>query len=63
MTKRPNETGPRTPAPQPSYDPPPRPRRGYQREGLGEAMIKSFIRAIGASLGRVITRTILGRRR
>jgi hypothetical protein len=63
MTTRPTGGGARTPAPQPDYDSPPRRRRGYQRESLSEAMIKSFIRSIGASLGRVIARMILGRRR
>lgn len=38
------------------------PRRGgNQRQGLGEAAIKSFIRAIAASLGRIIVRTITRR--
>ena len=45
---------------QPAYDPPPR-RAGYQRQGLGEAAAKSFIRSIAASLGRILVRTITGR--
>ena len=63
MADRPNDTGPRTPAPQPTYDPPQRSRRGYQREGLGEAMAKSFIRSIAGRLGRAIARMIVGRSR
>jgi hypothetical protein len=55
---------PRKPAPPPSYEPPPPRRRGgYQRESNGEAMTKSFIRSIAASLGRVIVRMITGRSR
>jgi hypothetical protein len=50
MTTRPTGGGARTPAPQPDYDSPPRRRRGYQRESLSEAMIKSFIRSIGHPL-------------
>jgi hypothetical protein len=63
MTERPNETGPRTPALQPAYDPPQRPRRGHQRASLGDAMVKSFIRSMAASIGTIIVRMILGRRR
>jgi hypothetical protein len=63
MVGGPREKDPSTPAPRSTYDPPQRPRRGTQREGLGEAMIKSLIRSIGASLGRVIARMILGRMR
>ena len=58
MTTRPTGGGARTPAPQPDYDPPPRRRRGYQRESLGEAMTKSFIRSIAASLGRILVRML-----
>jgi hypothetical protein len=54
---------PRKPAPPPSYEPPPRRRGGYQREGIGEAMAKSSIRSLAASLGRVIVRVITGRGR
>ena len=42
---------------------PPRRRGGYQRQGLGEAMAKSFIRSIASSLGRILVRTITGRMR
>ena len=45
------------------YDPPPPPRRGYQRQSLGEAMAKSFIRSVASSLGRILVRTITGGRR
>ncbi|KAB2919131.1 MAG: DUF853 family protein [Hyphomicrobiaceae bacterium] len=41
----------------------PTPRRGYQRQSVGEAAMKSFIRAIAASLGRIIVRAITGRMR
>lgn len=41
-----------------------RPRRsGAQRMGVGEAVIKAFIRSIASSLGRVLARTITGRMR
>jgi hypothetical protein len=63
MTERPSESGRGRPAPQPSYDPPPRRRRGYQRESTGEAMAKSFIRSIAGRLGRAIARMIVGRSR
>jgi hypothetical protein len=62
MTEMPNEEGRRARAPQPTYDPPPR-RRGYQRESIGEAMAKSFIRSIAGRLGRAIARMIVGRSR
>jgi hypothetical protein len=52
MTDRPNDNDGRQPAPRPSYDPPPQRRGGYQRESLGEAMAKSFIRSVASSLGR-----------
>jgi hypothetical protein len=63
MTNRPSQDGRGSPAPQPSYDPPPRRRRGYERESIGEAMAKSFIRSIAGRLGRAIARMILGRAR
>jgi hypothetical protein len=47
---------------QPTYDPPPR-RGGYQRQGIGEAMAKSFIRSIASSIGRILVRAITGRGR
>ena len=35
------------------------PRRGgYQRQGYGEAIAKSFLRAIAAALGRFLVRAI-----
>jgi hypothetical protein len=46
----------------PTYDPPPR-RGGYQRQGIGETVIKAFIRSIASSLGRIIVRTLTGGRR
>ena len=63
MTTRPSQDDPRRPAPPPSYEPPPRRRGGYQREGIGEAMTKSFVRSIASRLGRVIVRMITGRSR
>ena len=35
---------------------------GSQRQGIAEAAIKAFIRSIAGSLGRAITRAIVGRR-
>jgi len=61
MTNRSNDTGQRPPAP--ADDPPPPRRGGYQRESLGEAMAKSFIRSVASSLGRIIVRAITGRMR
>jgi hypothetical protein len=46
----------------PDDDDPPR-RGGYQRQSVMEAAIKSFIRSIGSSLGRILVRTITGGRR
>ena len=49
---------------EPDYDdPPPRRRGGYQRQGIGEAVAKSFIRSIASSLGRILMKTITGRMR
>lgn len=40
----------------------PQPRRGgYQRQGIGETVMKSLIRSIASSLGRIIVRAITGR--
>jgi hypothetical protein len=61
MSDRPNEERP--PAPRPGYDPLPPRRGGYQRESLGEAVAKSFIRSVASSLGRILVRAILGRGR
>jgi hypothetical protein len=41
----------------------PRRRNGYRRQGMGEAIAKSFIRSVAASLGRVLARAITGRMR
>jgi hypothetical protein len=46
--------------PQPDYDDPPR-RGGYQRQSLGEAAAKSFIRSIASRLGTILVRAITGR--
>jgi hypothetical protein len=63
MSSRPGNDGGRQPAPPRDDEAPPPRRRGYQREGIGEAMTKSFIRAIASSLGRAIVRAVLGRGR
>jgi hypothetical protein len=40
------------------------PRRGgYQRQGIGEAAAKSFVRSIAARLGTILVRAITGRLR
>lgn len=51
------------PGGQPAYDDPPPRRGGYQRQGIVEAAIKSFIRSIGSSLGRILIRSLTGGRR
>jgi hypothetical protein len=38
-------------------------RGGYQRQGLGETVIKSLIRSIAGRLGTIIVRMITGRLR
>jgi hypothetical protein len=38
-------------------------RRSYQRQSVGEAIAKSFIRSVASSLGRVLARAITGRLR
>jgi hypothetical protein len=63
MADRPDDHDARRPAPRPNHDPPPQRRGGYQRESLGEAMAKSFIRSLASSLGRIIVRAVLGRGR
>ena len=63
MSNRPDDEDRRTPPPRPTYDPPLPRRGGYQRENLGEAMTKSFIRSVASSLGRAIVRAITGRGR
>jgi hypothetical protein len=62
MTDRPNDNARGRAAPQPAYDPPPR-RRPYERESIGEATAKSFIRSVAGRLGRAIVRMILRRSR
>jgi hypothetical protein len=47
----------------PTYDDPPPRRSGYQRQTVIEAAIKSFIRSIGSSLGRILMRSLTGRGR
>ena len=65
MTNRPqsNRT-PRLPREEPEeYAPEPRRRGGYQRQSIGEAAAKSFIRSIASSIGRILVRSITGRMR
>lgn len=66
MAKRWDEKEPIA-GPQEQTERPDRPqsrRRGrYQRQSVGEAMAKSFIRSIASSLGRVLARAISGRMR
>lgn len=63
MTNRPDDDDARRPPPRPTYDPPPQRRGGHQRESLGQAMAKSFIRSAASSFGRAIVRAVLGRGR
>ena len=65
MTNRPQSSRPsRPPQNEPEeYAPEPRRRSGYQRESIGEAAAKSFIRSIASSIGRILVRTITGRMR
>jgi hypothetical protein len=42
---------------------PPRRRPGRDRQGIGEAAIKSILRSVAASLGRAIVRALTGGRR
>jgi hypothetical protein len=57
-----SQNQPRPSAP-PPYEPPPRRSRGRERQSIGEAMAKSFIRSIASNLGRVIVRMLTGRAR
>jgi hypothetical protein len=65
MANKPSNQGgrPPEPAPRPTYDPPPRRGGGSQRQGIGEAALKSFIRSIAGSIGRAIARAMMGGRR
>jgi hypothetical protein len=64
MTNKPPYQAPKANRPPPPpYSPPDARRGGNQRQGLGEAAIKAFIRSIAGSLGRVIARTLTGGRR
>ena len=62
MANRPRNTRTPTQGPE-SYQPQPRRKGGGQRMGLGETVIKSFIRSIASSIGRILVRTITGGRR
>jgi hypothetical protein len=46
-----------------THRPQQRRRGGYQRQSIGEAIAKSFIRSIASSLGRMLARAISGRTR
>ena len=65
MNNRPQGRNTRAPQPQEQddYQPAPRRKGGYQRQGIGETVAKSFIRSIASSLGRIIVRMITGRMR
>jgi hypothetical protein len=41
----------------------PQRRGGYQRQSVGEAIAKSFLRSIASSLGRILARAITSRMR
>jgi hypothetical protein len=49
--------------PRNTHRPPQRRRGGYQRQSIGEAIAKSFIRSIASRLGRMLARAITGRTR
>jgi hypothetical protein len=64
MTDRPQDQNSRRPSDQTdmqtAYQ---QPRRGgNQRQGIAETALKAFIRSIAGSVGRAISRAILGRR-
>ena len=64
MTDKPRDDDTRTSQqPLEAYGATPDRRGGYQRQGVGEAMLKSFIRSIASSIGRTIVRTITRRLR
>jgi hypothetical protein len=56
-------SGQRQPAPEPAYDEPRRRGGGYQRQTVVEAAMKSFIRSIASSIGRILVRSLTGGRR
>ncbi len=61
MTTRPQDPDQIMPV---AGQPRPQQRRGtYQRQSLGETVMKSLIRSIASSLGRIIVRAITGRLR
>jgi hypothetical protein len=63
MTDRPQSHDSGTPAEpemQTAYGAPH--RGGSQRQGIAETALKAFIRSIAGSLGRAITRALVGRR-
>ncbi|HEX6000805.1 MAG TPA: hypothetical protein VFZ16_15635 [Hyphomicrobiaceae bacterium] len=61
MSTRPSQDEPSTPLA--AYEPPPRRSGGRQRQSILEAILKSFIRSLASSLGRIIVRTLTGRGR
>jgi len=67
MTTRPEDRSPRMPSEtgevQAAYGEPQRRSGGRPRQSIGETMIKSFIRSIASSIGRILVRTITGRMR
>jgi hypothetical protein len=64
MTTRPEDQDQMMPVAGQQRPPQQRQRRGgYQRQGIGEAVLKALIRSIAASLGRIIVRAIRSRMR
>ena len=46
-----------------AYGSSPKPRKSYQRQGVGEAVLKALIRSLASSLGRIIVRFARNRMR
>ncbi|HEX5959491.1 MAG TPA: hypothetical protein VFY92_12655 [Hyphomicrobiaceae bacterium] len=61
MSTRPSQDEP--PAPLTAYQPTPRRSGGRQRQSILEAILKSFIRSLASSLGRIIVKTLTRRGR
>jgi hypothetical protein len=63
MAKRRDENAPIAGPPETAHRAQSGRRAGYQRQSVGEAIAKSFIRSIASSLGRILARAIAGRMR
>jgi hypothetical protein len=58
------ENRPRAPLPEPpARTPADKRKRTYQREGIGEAAVKSVLRTLAANIGRAIAKMLTGSRR